>query len=657
MQPDRISTVPHNRAGSQAWQQRRPYLAWPSRPGTVAIWSSAAFGLLAIYMLSPALTATHVEGFTALIQLDAIAAQLGLLDRADLLYPVQTEYFYGTRQGVVLLLRGLMYLTGTDGDALFRVLTLLCFVVFLGSTAVVARRHSSLGWPAILGSLLLVPGLFELGFYFSDGVVSVAFGMLGFALLPRSAKPRITAAWVLRGALAGGALGMAVLARTDSVLLLPLAAGLAWLDQPRLRHLLALGVLGGAAMAAVFAVSYAVSGVTVLQAFQIGQFFDQLHYGARSRLVRIAAFVLFFGLPGLVLVATGAVQSLRKTGPRRKKELSRLLVLVVLPLPVLAFALKEATELRQIYPLLAPFVVMHCGRGVEWVWTSLTSGVKARAWVGAAIVLGMVLAWVLPPVFVPVRDGPRALLGRLWSPPLWRAWQERVTASLDDVDALVAEAGRIPRLVAITAHFNSDHYFQLRAWQRGWRPLRPEETADGCVGGVQVWRKDGHELIQVRVENPYALAVLTPQEFFIPLQLAEALKCPAVIGGAPAYLSDFSPPLFKDPVSELLRTNMPALPPALVSFGWPISIANRIGQLLGSDARVTFALPLFYGVNRTAPLSHEQLAEARDLATQEVSHDLSLAGEPHLPDSAEYNSLFHTRFWQTRAGGTEKATH
>jgi len=141
-------------------------------------------------MLSPALTATHVEGFTALIQLDAIAAQLGLLDRADLLYPVQTEYFYGTRQGVVLLLRGLMYLTGTDSDALFRVLTLLCFAVFLGSTAVVARRHSSLGWPAILGSLLLVPGLFELGFYFSDGVVSVAFGMLGFALLPRSAKNR-----------------------------------------------------------------------------------------------------------------------------------------------------------------------------------------------------------------------------------------------------------------------------------------------------------------------------------------------------------------------------------------------------------------------------------------------------------------------------------
>jgi len=159
------------------------------------------------------------------------------------------------------------------------------------------------------------------------------------------------------------------------------------------------------------------------------------------------------------------------------------------------------------------------------------------------------------------------------------------------------------------------------------------------------------------VENPYALAVLTPQEFFIPLQLAEALKCPAVIGGAPAYLSDFSPPLFRDPVSELLRTNMPALPPALVSFGWPISIANRIRRLLGSDARVTSALPLFYGVNRTAPLSHEQLAEARDLATQEVSHDLSLAGEPRLPDFAEYNSLFHTRFWQPRAGGTEKATH
>ena len=145
-------------------------------------WALAA--AVALYLVSPAFNATHVEGFTALIQMNAIAAHLGMTDRADLLYPVQTEYFYLTRQGVILLLRGLMSLSGSYSDALFRLLTFTCFVVFLACTALVAKRHSRLPWIAIFCSLVVIPGLFELGFYFSDNVVSVAFGMLGLALLP-----------------------------------------------------------------------------------------------------------------------------------------------------------------------------------------------------------------------------------------------------------------------------------------------------------------------------------------------------------------------------------------------------------------------------------------------------------------------------------------
>ncbi len=645
MPPDRIISPPNVQARAQAphWHPRQ---AWPSRLGAPATWALAASGILALHMLSPALTATHIEGFTALIQLDAIAARLGLIDRADLLYLVQAEYFYVTRQGVVLLLRGLMQMTGTTGDLLFRFLTLLCFAVFLGTTAVVARRHSSLGWPAILGSLLLVPGIFELGFAFSDGVVAVAFGMLGLALLPGAPGRRATAAWTLRGMLAGAALGMAVLARTDTVLLLPLAAGLAWLDQRRLRPLLGLGACVGAGMLAAFALSYAISGATVLQAFQIGRFFDQLHDTARPRLLRAAVFVLFFGLPGLTLTAIGAVQSLRA------EPFSRSLALVGLPGMLLVFALREATETRQIYPLLAPFVVMQCGHGLRWAWTALTSGVGARVRASAAIILGTALVWVLPPVFVPVRDGPRPVLGRLWSPPMWRAWQGRVTASMNDVDALVAKAERLPGLVAITAHFNSDHYFQLRAWQRGWRPLRPEETADRCIGGVQVWRNGARELVQVRLEDPYGIAKMTP-EYYAALQMAEALECPALLTGAPAYLSDFTPPLSDGPMSGRLRINMPALPPPLVSFGWPTAVAARVSQLVAGSAKAAFALPLSYGVNRTAPVTGEQLAEARSLAAQAVEHGRSLPENQQFQDFGEFSRLFHTRFWHPRASNAD----
>jgi hypothetical protein len=626
-------------------QPKRPVAGARPSPSFWMIAALAGFGLLALYMLSPALTSTHPEGFTGLIQLDAIAANQHLLDRADLTYPVQVEYFYMTRQGVVLLLRGLMDLTGTTGDSLFRMLTIVSFAVFLATTALVARRHSALSWPAILGSMLLIPGVFELGFYFSDNVVSVAFGMLGAALLPAPsglAPPpgaaRVSAGWVARGLLAGGALAMAMLCRTDSLLLLLLAAGLMWLDQQPWQRFILLGVAVGAGLLAVLALSWAISGTTIFQAVEIGQFFDHLHGGARSKLIQASIFGLFFGPAGLLLVAIGVTRSVKE------ETWQRLFVLCVLPIPVLLVALRGATELRQIYPLLAPFIVVQCGLGIEWVWAALQSENRNRTRLAHAIVAATVLAWVLPPIFVPVRDGPRALVGRIWSPPMWLSWQAMVNKSLGDADLLLAKAGQVPRLVAVTNHFNSDHYLQLRAWQNGWRPLRDTETKDHCPGS-QIWSKDGHELVQVRLEDPYSIVQLTFEQF-IALQLSQALKCPAVVGGAPVYISDFSRALSDAPLSESLRTSVPKQDKARPTFGWPAMAAGRIEAVMNRSAKLRWAIPLEFGMNYIAPLSPEQLATARAMAVRDVQADrVTPDGSPY-PDFKDYLSQFHTRFWK-----------
>ncbi|MGI9091325.1 MAG: ArnT family glycosyltransferase [Gemmatimonadaceae bacterium] len=528
----------------------------------------AAFAVLGIYLLSPALTSVHVEGFTAQIQIGAIAANAGLLNRANLLYPLHAEYFYLTREGVVFLLQPLMAAFGTTGDIVFRVMTGLSFALFVGSTVVIARRQARVGLLAVCAALLMTPGIAELPFYFNDNVVSVAFGMLGIALLPAipglPGVGNVTTAsrvWILRAVLAGASLGLAIMARPDAVLLLPVVAGFGWLDAKSWRALVLLGAVVTAAILAVFVASYFASGTTLIQAVQIGRYFDHLQSLFRHDSAAVLVFILFFGLPNLALLPIGAFQELHAN------NLKRILVLVVLPIVLLAYMVPNAMETRQFYPILAPFIAIHGARGLEWLGSALTSGQRARVWKGAILAAGIALVWVAPPVYVPVRDGPRAVVGRLWSPILWFQWQRAVTATLDDVAALVDRADHVPRLVVVTTHFNADHYLRLRLWQRGYRPLRAQEAVPGCVGGFEVWRKGTHELDQVRTENPHFM--FRPHEYLEALEIQRAFQCSSIFQDAPVYVSGVGRDPGGNDVMASLSATRPDLASTTVAFGWP----------------------------------------------------------------------------------------
>lgn len=454
-----------------------PKIALGSLPRHISRPLMAAGLILVAYLLSPAITAVQVEGFTAQLQLGAIAANAGLIDRANLLYPLHAEHFYLTRLGVALLLQALMTVLGSTGDHIFSLLGAVSFVSLTTLTLMVARRHSRVGLlPAGL-ALLLTPGFTELPFYLNDNVTSAAFGMLGLVLMPplddAGSRPR----WFARGLLAGGSLGFAIVCRSDAVLLLPVVAGFAWLEARRWHDLVLPGVVVSVGILCLFAASYLVSGSTVLQALQSARFFDGLHVGFRNRMVFASVFVLFFGLPMLALLPVSLVQGWREG------TLKQALVLVVLPLSLLAFIVQHSLETRQFYPLLAPFIAVHGGRGLERVGAAL---VNRRGWsfpVAVAWVAGTAFVWLAPPVFVPLKDGPRAVFGRVWSPPLWFQWQSVIRATLDRAATLVDAADQAPRIAVITTFANSDHYLRLRLWQRGYRPLHAQDARPGCSGG------------------------------------------------------------------------------------------------------------------------------------------------------------------------------
>lgn len=613
-------------ASEAGWQRHR----------TGSLLMAAGLAALVLYLLSPALTAVHVEGFTAQIQLGAIAANAGLIDRANLVFPLQFEYFYLTKLGVVLLLQAMMRISGSTGDGVFRVLTALSFVLFVISTLAISRRHSRAGLLASGAALLLTPGLAELAFYFNDNVVSAASGMLGIALLPR---PGGTAAGsrrrVARGLLSGAALGFAIVCRTDAVLLLPVLAGFAWLEARRWPELILPGALVSAGILAAFAASYAISDTTVLQALQVARFFDGLHGGLRSKRTLAPAFFLFFGLPMLALLPISVAQGWREG------TVKQALVLIVLPLLLLAYMVLHALETRQFYPLLAPFIAIHGGRGLQRLRGALATRRGPAFWAAAAWVAGTAFVWLAPPVLVPVKEGPRAVAGRMWSPLLWFQWQASVEANLDDIAALVDAADRLPRVAVIATEFSPDYYLRLRLWERGYRAVRAEEAVPGCVGGFEAWRRDGHELVLVRTENPH-LMIRQPLDYLAALQLQRAFACPALFEATPTYVSDQGFHARDDEIMAFLVAMRPELTPTAITFGWPRDAARDVRRALSR-------LPIGHeaSLNHTAPLTAEQLAGLSRVADRVVASRADIAHGP-APDYDQFVAAFGRKFLPAR---------
>ncbi len=621
------------------------HLAIQAQPGTRAerhqptraFLALSAFGVMVLWLLSPILHSVQVEGFTAQIQIEAIASSLNMTDHANLSYPIHAEYFYTTRLGVIYCLQFLMWVFGTTSDVTFRLLTGISFIAFAGCTLAIGRRYSQVGLLALGSALLLTPGISELGFFFNDNVVSASFAMLGIALLPPGCgrPPMPFRALFARGLCVGIAIGLAILARTDAVLLLPVLAAFAWLEAKRWPDLLVLGGIVALGLLGTITASFYFSGSSVIQAVQIARFFDHLHEGFRSRAASASILILFIGLPNLLVLPIGLVHNFREA------NLKQIAVLILLPVAFLPYMVLHALEARQFYPLLAPFIAIHGGRGIQWLAQAATGRSRPAAWAATAVVGAAMLVWLAPPVFVPVKDGPRAVLGRLWSPILWFQWQSSIEATLRDIRGPIEQAGDAPRVAVITTQFDSDHYLQLQLWQAGFRPMLAQDAVPGCTGGFEAWRKNGREVFHIRTENPHIMNH-SRADYLAALQIQQAFRCPAMLKDTTFYVSD-SGTHPDDPLMSYLYSEHPELKAKSETFGWPESTALYLQKKLSRSRLDKFATYF----NSTVLLTPEQVADLSSYADATVKIEAAESAGSY-PDYNQLMASYGYRFWHPR---------
>jgi len=177
----------------------------------VAILAALLATLLTGWLLWPVLTPVHVEGFTASVASLAIHLDRDLITNFDTLQPLNNEYFGLSKLGWVLGIAGLMK-AGLASKAAMTLLTWAGFAALCGASVFLVRKWTKAPVPLIAAGLIVLPGISESAFFFNDNILSSALAALALAALY---LPRFE----LGAALCGLLFGLAVLTRTDTILL------------------------------------------------------------------------------------------------------------------------------------------------------------------------------------------------------------------------------------------------------------------------------------------------------------------------------------------------------------------------------------------------------------------------------------------------------
>lgn len=525
----------------------------------LALWSGL---ILASWLLSPMFFAQHLEGYTANLKSIALMANRGNAMGQDLVLTALTDFNYFTRPAMIGLLQVGDRIWGGGGDWYFRALLILSFAIVFGSSILIAHRLGYVRtWSAAL-SLLLVPGVSENAFFFNDSMPSAAFAVGAMALVTVWDKP---VAFLLAGGLVAGS----VLCRLDGILLAPAIGGVAWLRHNSFRSLAprafaaATGFIIGLTIGALLFKATFVDALIVARTF----------YPDPPYIVTLRTSLLFFGASGTLILAVGLFASLgglrTSTAPLR-----HLIVFLVHPLLIGIAVLKLSSETRYVYPLLTPYIALYGARGID----TLVKGVRGRHRpISLAGLLALLLFAMVPPPIITVRDGPRALVGRLWMPALWWRWENTQAESLQRVDAVVAIAERTPRLLLISTHWNDDQFVKQRLLAAGYRPRSAEAVFPRC-SGFSVYVKGPHVVAHIRTERQH-WQVRTSKTRLRALLLERSLSCTALLRFERAYLTLWGPDGrvngFTDTIDpRLLGSILPRLgsPPALSAPFTPRSL-------------------------------------------------------------------------------------
>jgi len=465
---------------SSATQPVRPIAARQA-----AAW--IAIVLIGAWMLYPILTPAHVEGFSASIVSLALHLNDGHLADYDRLHPANLEYFTLSRLGTVTFVSVLTGPLGLPGEWAIRLMTWLGFVALAASSFVLVRRWTNASRKAAVAALLLIPGLAESSFFYNDTIFAAALGTSAVAVI--ATWPGLAAA-----TLSGVLLGAAIVARLDAVLLAPAVVLIGWEQHG----------LGRAfwSRASIFALGVLVPVILVpaqLHANLLDVYAATKHalvlWGDSVRPAQHAREVsLFIGIPAGVLIALGCLDLWRR------RDYRRLLLLAGVPALFNLVALGKIWQSRQMLPM-TPFLAALVIIGWRHV-VSTSRGGKGRGALEWTAIAVCCFAWIAPILVVRVSDGPRAPYGRIWTPLLWRRWQDAANSNQTEIRTLVENPGADSTAI-ITDTWDGDRYLHLALQETGYRQLDGDGTLESCEKTAETFAKGDRRILHVRLHQPF----------------------------------------------------------------------------------------------------------------------------------------------------------
>ncbi len=579
-------------------------LSWPGRlVATLLV-------LLALWLLSPIVTSSYVEAYVARLQSMALLQPHHLLALDDQAYPIDTEMLYVTRRGMVWLIEGAMLALHSTGIQVLRVITVASFLLLSGSCVAFARRWGKVPAWAAVAAIVATPGIVEPAFFIADNLVSAALATLALALVGRSLTlPR----WLLIGVL----VACAMLVRLDAVLIVPALLAVLWLSsRDGLRMALALVLASAGAAAVLLAASS--HGISLATAWKVGRLFSTMNNNPeiyQTGLLKTRA-LIFFGFFGFITFPLLLVNAWR-SWPQRGWEWG--LVMTLLPSCFYLLVISRANEIRDFCLLAAPFVVLHGAGGFAWLRSHLCERRATHRRLAWALLAWFILVLFAPP-YISMRDGPRTLIGRVYSPVFWRQWQGRTLTMLDQIRALTGKVQGTETMLVLTSQFEPERYLHLSLLQDGFT-LAPVTLADPRCRSIEIFRDGTRTVIDVRTENPYGMVHGKAAGAEIgEMQLDASLQCLRSVPFTRAYF---------------------------FSIG---DSGDQYGPGLDGEERpipAHFPLPILhrasYGFFRSTPLSLPDVT-LLDAATQ---RSLRQAEQDHhpSPDLIDFFRHVQSRFW------------
>ncbi|MDQ3059743.1 MAG: glycosyltransferase family 39 protein [Pseudomonadota bacterium] len=550
--------------------------------------------LVCLYLIWPAFHAVHLEGFTAQTQSIALLKALAPGVQHDPYLPLVSQFIEQTRSAVIDVLSLIYRVFPQAGDLAFKGLVLASFIFLFASAMFFAKCWGGVRPIFSFFALVLTPGIPETAFFFNDNIVSAAFACIALALISKDRQ-------IIKCLLSGAFLGLAILSRIDAIFMFPMVIGLVFYACESRRERLIASFIICQATLLVLTLSGIFHGFSMIDAFVTARKFV-INQGDQKNWFWIRIF--YFGLGALPFLVTGAWLNF-KLLKARKKNIG-LLVFIIYP-ALLALLAPKATEVRYIFPLLAPMVALHAGTGLAWVYQQCLSGGKRKFRYATGIIAFSGLVAIIPPAFLKMHDGPRAVFGRLWTPILWSRWQDSVNETTARTQRLVAILDDEKSNILISTHYNDEFYSRLRLMEAGFLPL-PASSSHPACHGFSLFKKGRSMVFHIRTDPQYRIAPITPT-YNAALQISAAFSC------------DFEPPYSKVYITTFGKSEG-HIPPAVyavssLSFDRPLMV--EFGDLRASFSPDKPQLRRTYGILDFKQMALQEITETRLKAEAYIS--------------------------------------